>query len=163
MLILNSGGTLNKRYDVKDGTLEVPFDSVAIVKILASVESKYDLAGVVFKDSLEFDLEDRKTITNIIMESKDSTFLIIHGTDTMHETAQFLDEIFDDRKIVITGAMKPYEIDKTEASFNIGMSMGFLKAKPKNGVYICMNGHIKSWNKLVKNKQIGKFEIVKKA
>ena len=163
MLILNSGGTLNKRYDVKDGTLEVPFDSVAIVKILASVESKYDLAGVVFKDSLEFDLEDRKTITNIIMESKDSTFLIIHGTDTMHETAQFLDEIFDDRKIVITGAMKPYEIDKTEASFNIGMSMGFLKAKPKNGVYICMNGHIKNWDRLVKNKQIGKFEIVKKA
>lgn len=162
MLILNSGGTLNKRYDKSNGELEVPYDSIAIVKILAQVESKYDLAGVIFKDSLEMDIEDRKTLTNIIMESKDSSFLIIHGTDTMHETAQFLDEIFDDRKIIITGAMKPYEIDNTEASFNIGMSMGFLKAKPKNGVYICMNGHIKNWNRLVKNKQIGKFEVVKK-
>ena len=162
MLILNSGGTLNKRYDKSSGELEVPYDSVAIVKILAQVESKYDLAGVIFKDSLEMDIEDRKTLTNIIMESTDSSFLIIHGTDTMHETAQFLDEIFDDRKIIITGAMKPYEIDNTEASFNIGMSIGFLKAKPKNGVYICMNGHIKNWNRLVKNKQIGKFEVVKK-
>ena len=163
MLILNSGGTLNKRYDARDGTLDVPFDSIAISKILASVESKFDLAGVIFKDSLDFDLEDRKMITNIIMESKDNSFLIIHGTDTMHETAEFLDEIFNDRKIVLTGAMKPFEIDKVEASFNIGMAMGFLKAKPKNGVYICMNGYVKSWHKLQKNKSVGKFEVVKQS
>jgi len=163
MLILNSGGTLNKRYDARDGSLEVPFDSIAISKILASVESKYDLAGVIFKDSLEMDLEDRKMITNIIMESTDNSFLIIHGTDTMHETAEFLNEIFDDRKIILTGAMKPYEIDKTEASLNVGMAMGFLKAKPKNGVYICMNGHVKNWDRLEKNRSVGKFEVVKKA
>lgn len=162
MLILNSGGTLNKRYDVVSGEFEVPFDSMAVVKILQSVSSKYDMAGVVFKDSLNMDLEDRKMIADIIMESKDSVFLIIHGTDTMHQTAQFLDEVFDDRKIVITGAMKPFELDNIEASFNIGMAMGFLKAKPKNGVYICMNGYVKNWNKLTKNKQIGKFEVVKK-
>ena len=41
------------------------------------------------------------------------------------------DNEFKDRKIVLTGAMKPYEIDKSEASFNLGMAMGFLKAKPK--------------------------------
>ena len=163
MLILNSGGTLNKRYDVRSGEFEVPFDSVAIVKILTQVESKYDLAGVIFKDSLDMDIEDRKTLTNIIMESKDSSFLIVHGTDTMHETAEFLDEIFDDRKIILTGAMKPFEIDKIEASFNIGMSIGFLKSKPKNGVYICMNGYVKNWQKLKKNKSIGKFEVVKQS
>ena len=162
MLILNSGGTFNKRYNKINGEFEVPYDSLAVVRVLDSVDSKYDLAGVIFKDSLDMDIEDRKTLTNIIMESKDSSFLIIHGTDTMHETAQFLDEIFEDRKIVITGAMKPYEIDKSEASFNIGMSMGFLKAKPKNGVYICMNGYIKNWSRLTKNKQLGKFELVKK-
>jgi len=162
VLILNSGGTFNKRYNAKSGELEVPFDSVAVVKILTSVESKYDLAGVVFKDSVEMDLEDRKMLTKIIMESKDTNFIIIHGTDTMDLTAEFLDEIFEDRKIVITGAMKPFEVDNTEASFNLGMSMGFLKAKPKNGVYICMNGHVKSWNRIVKNKSVGKFEVVKK-
>ncbi len=161
MLILNSGGTFNKRYNEKTGELEVPYDSVAVTKILTSVESKYDLAGVVFKDSLEMDLEDRKMITKIIMESTDKSFIIIHGTDTMDKTAEFLDEIFEDRKIILTGAMKPYEINNTEASFNLGMAMGFLKAKPKNGVYICMNGHIKNWHKIQKNKNIGKFEVVK--
>ena len=96
MLILNSGGTFNKRYNEKIGELEVPYDSVAVNKILSSVESKYDLAGVVFKDSLEMDLEDIKMITNIIMESSDKNFIIIHGTDTMNKTAEFLDEIFED-------------------------------------------------------------------
>lgn len=163
MLILNSGGTFNKRYDDVSGELDVPYDSLAVSRVLRSVETKYDLAGVVFKDSLDMDIDDIKMIANIIMESKDNTFIIIHGTDTMHDTAQFLAEVFEDRKIVLTGAMKPYEIDQSEASFNLGMSMGFLKAKPKNGVYICMNGHIKSWDRLVKNKQIGKFEVVKKS
>ena len=162
MLILNSGGTLNKRYDARNGEFEVPFDSIAIVKILTSVESKYDMAGVVFKDSLDMDMSDRKKIADIIMESTDSSFLIIHGTDTMHQSAQFFDEVFKDRKIVLTGAMKPFELDNIESSFNIGMAMGFLKAKPKNGVYICMNGHIKNWQRLVKNTSIGKFEVVKK-
>ena len=163
MLILNCGGTFNKRYDQINGELDVPYDSLAISRILRSVESKYDLAGVVFKDSLEMDIQDIKSIANIIHESKDSNFLIVHGTDTMNKTAEFLAEVFTDRRIVLTGAMKPYEIDQSESSFNLGMSMGFLKAKPKNGVYICMNGHIKSWDRLVKNKQIGKFEVVKKS
>ena len=30
MLILNCGGTFNKRYNVVDGTLEVPYDNRAI-------------------------------------------------------------------------------------------------------------------------------------
>jgi len=161
MLILNVGGTFNKRYNELNGELEVPCDCIAVEEILSSVESAYDMAGVIFKDSLDMDTNDIKMLTNIIMESKDDKFLIIHGTDTMNKTADFLNEIFDDRKIVITGAMKPFEISKVEASLNFGMAMGYLMANPKNGVYICMNGMIESSEKIVKNKELGKFEIVR--
>jgi len=161
MLILNSGGTFNKRYNPINGELQIPFDNSVIEAILNSIESEYDLAGVVYKDSLEMDVNDRKMLANIIMESKDDDFIIVHGTDTMSLTAEFLDEVFQDRKIVLVGAMNPFEIDRVEASLNLGMALGFLKAKVENGVYICMSGYIEPWDNLVKNRQIGKFELVK--
>lgn len=161
MLILNSGGTFNKRYNTINGELEVPFDNYAIESILVSVTNDYNLAGVIYKDSLEMDSEDRKMLANIIAHSSDDAFLIIHGTDTMDLSAEFLAEVFSDKKIVLTGAMKPFEIDKVEATLNLGIAYGFLKATEKSGVYICMNGYIAPWNQINKNKYLGKFEIVK--
>ncbi len=160
MLILNTGGTFNKRYNKKNGELEVPFDSVAVETILNYIDSSYDMAGVIFKDSLELDINDRKMLASIIMESSDDKFIIIHGTDTMSDTAEFLSAIFEDRKIVLTGAMKPFEIDNIEASLNFGISFGFIKGCEKNGVYICMNGYIEPWDNIEKNRIIGKFELV---
>lgn len=161
MLILNSGGTFNKRYNQFNGELEVPYDNFAIEQILQSCEQNYNLAGVIYKDSLEMDSDDRKMLANIIMHSDDDTFIIVHGTDTMDKSAEFLSEIFQDRKIVFVGAMKPFEIDKIEASLNLGMAIGFAKSVSGAGVYICMSGHVKIWNKMQKNKLLGKFEVVK--
>jgi len=160
MLILNSGGTFNKRYNSRSGELEVPFDNYAIDKILDSFNKEYNLAGVVYKDSLEMDVDDRKMLANIIMESSDETFIIIHGTDTMHLTAEFLDEIFDDRKIILVGAMKPFEIDNIEATLNLGIAIGFSKANTTDGIYISMNGHVELWDMIEKNRKIGRFELV---
>jgi L-asparaginase len=160
MLILNCGGTFNKRYNPINGELEVPYDNSAIEEILQSFAPKYALAGLIYKDSLDMDANDRKMIANIIMESHDDTFLIIHGTDTMDLSAAFLAEIFTNKKIVFTGAMRPFSIDKIEASFNLGMAFGFLSELHESGVYICMNGYVKPYNQLVKNKHLGKFEHV---
>ncbi len=160
MLILNSGGTFNKRYNSKTGDLEVPYDNKAIENILNSYTPLYDLAGVVYKDSLDMDLNDRKMLANIIMESTDNSFIIIHGTDTIHETAEFLDAVFEDRKIVLVGSMKPFEIESIEATLNLGIAIGFLNAKPQNDIYISMSGYITQWDKIVKNRKLGRFELV---
>ncbi len=160
MLILNCGGTFNKRYNSLSGELEVPYDNTVVEKILSTVDVKYGLAGVVYKDSLEMDAQDRKVLANIIMESDDDKFLIIHGTDTMNLSAEFLSEVFSDKKIVFTGSMKPFEIDSVEASLNLGIAFGFLNAVENNGVYICMSGHVKPYYEIVKNRDLGKFEIV---
>jgi len=160
MLILNSGGTFNKRYNLLNGELEVPYDNYSVENILQSFNSDYDLAGVVYKDSLDMDFNDRKMLANIIIESTDDSIVIVHGTDTMNLTAEFLSEVCKDKKIVITGAMKPFEIDNIEATLNLGMSIGFIKTEINFGVYICMNGYIEPWNRIVKNIDLGKFEIV---
>ena len=160
MLILNSGGTFNKRYNPINGEMEVPYDNYAIEKILDTYAPEYNLAGVVYKDSLEMDVNDRKMLANIMMESTDDTFIIVHGTDTMHITAEFFNEIFEDRKIILVGAMKPFEIDEVESTLNLGLAIGFSKAVEKYGVYICMSGHVEPWDNIVKNRAKGIFELV---
>ena len=159
MLILNSGGTFNKRYNMLTGELEVPVDNYAVERILESFADKPPLAGVVYKDSLEMDMNDRKMIADIIFHSSEREFVIVHGTDTMEISAEFLAEIFEDRLIVLTGAMKPFEIDNVEASLNLGLAIGFAHSCEKNGVYICMNGYIEPWERIKKNKQLGRFEV----
>lgn len=161
MLILNCGGTFNKCYNKVNGELEVAFNNDAVERILQSVSVKYNLAGVIYKDSLDMNQDDRETIANIIKESDEDNFIIIHGTDTIHQTAEFLSEIFDKKTIVLTGAMKPFEIDNIEATLNIGISVGFINSIYTYGTYICMNGFVKEWNLLQKNKDLGKFEVVK--
>ena len=161
MLILNCGGTFNKRYNKISGELEVPYDNVAIERILLSTQEIYNLAGAVYKDSLDMDSNDRRMLADIIRESTEDTFVIVHGTDTMELSAEFLDEVFDDRKIIITGAMRPFEIDNIEAALNLGMAIGYAKAVKKSGVYICMNGLIEPWESIEKNRSIGKFQVVR--
>ena len=161
MLILNSGGTFNKLYNEVTGELEVPYDNAAIERILFSAQEMYNIAGIVYKDSLDMDNNDRRMLADIIRESTEETFVIVHGTDTMSLSAEFLDEVFDDRKIILTGAMKPFEIDNIEASLNLGMAIGYAKAVEENGVYICMSGLVKPWESIAKNRSIGKFEVVR--
>ena len=159
MLILNSGGTFNKRYNMLTGELEVPVDNYVVERILESFVDKPALAGVVYKDSLEMDMSDRKMIADIIFHSSEREFVIVHGTDTMDLTAEFLAEIFEDRVIVLTGAMKPFEIDQVESSLNLGLAIGFVRSCERNGVYICMNGYIEPWNNIRKNRNLGRFEV----
>jgi len=160
MLILNTGGTFNKRYNPLNGEMEVPFDNLALEKILSTFTYDVEMAGLIYKDSLDMDLDDRKMMAKIISASEDTHFIVIHGTDTMDISALFLDEVLDDKVIVFTGAMVPFEIDPIEATANLAMALGFAKGEKRPGVYICMQGTIVKHNEIVKNKKLGKFELV---
>jgi len=160
MLILNTGGTFNKRYNPLTGEMEVPYDNLAVEKILQSFTYDVEMAGTIYKDSLDMGSEDRKTIANIILASTDRKFVVVHGTDTMHLSAAFLDELVSDQVVVFTGAMVPFEIDPVEATANLAMAIGYAKCQSRGGVYICMQGSVMPHAELAKNKRTGKFEIV---
>ncbi len=160
MLILNTGGTFNKRYDEVKGAMEIPFNNLAIEKILEKFTYDVELAGVMYKDSLSMEMEDRKIIAKIIAASKDTHFIVVHGTDTMDITAAFFAEIFVDRVIILTGSMVPFEVDPIEATANFSMALGYAKAQKEPGIYISMQGSVEKHDKLKKNKKLGKFELV---
>ena len=160
MLILNTGGTFNKRYNPLNGEMEVPLDNLAVEKILSTFTYEIDMAGVIYKDSLDMDMDDRKMMASIISASDKRHFIVIHGTDTMHLSATFLDEILEDKVVIFTGAMVPFEVDPIEATANLSMSIGFAQAQNTPGMYICMQGCVDKYDRVVKNRTTGKFEIV---
>lgn len=158
--IINTGGTFNKRYDPIKGQLEVPSDNIALDKILASCFNvDYEVINIVSKDSLDMTDVDRELITNAVKNSKNENIIIIHGTDTVDLTSQFLKKQISDKKIVFTGAMVPMSIDEVEATMNFSQALGFLSANIENGIYLAMHGVVVDASKLVKNRAEGKFLI----
>ncbi|OZB79790.1 MAG: hypothetical protein B7X28_07975, partial [Halothiobacillus sp. 13-55-253] len=111
VVIINTGGTFNKRYQPLTGLLTVANDERTIEELLHSASPNLDmhLIGLIHKDSLDMTQSDRALICASIRNSlpafNSAPVIIIHGTDTMHETALFLDEENLNRVIVITGAM----------------------------------------------------------
>lgn len=164
MKIFNTGGTFNKVYDPITGALEVPYDNEAVEEIVESFAYDVEIAGMLYKDSLELTDADRRQLIDIVEMDDEEVYVIVHGTDTMDLTAQalaeWLEEEEEERVIVLTGAMVPYSIDKTEASVNLGMALGYAATQPAPGVYICMSGIIAPYDRIRKNKQEGIFEIV---
>jgi len=156
--IINTGGTFNKRYNPINGKLEVPCDFFAIKDILKKSLFQKDIkiTQIISKDSLEFTKKDRKLLLKTIKKTKSNKIIVIHGTDTMKKSAEFIAKFVKDKIIVFTGAMKPYEIEKVEAVSNLMSAYGFIQ-NAQNGVYISMHGIIKNFNNIEKNYQKGVF------
>ena len=162
--IFNTGGTFNKAYDELLGRLVVLNDNKIIKTILKnSFKSNPTPAikGLIYKDSLDINKQDRKLLLKKIQKCKSKKIIIIHGTDTMNKTAKFLNKYIDNKVIIFVGAMKPFSIEPIEATANLMSAYGFLQTKNKTGVYISMNGLIEKYNKIKKNKTIGVFECRK--
>jgi L-asparaginase len=70
ILILNTGGTFNKYYDQIDGQLKVSSNNNFINDILIKAKiSHIEVDGLIYKDSLDMTLEDRKQIVKYIKEN----------------------------------------------------------------------------------------------
>lgn len=158
--VVNTGGTFNKRYNPISGILEVPTDNKALKQILdACHNSDFELKTVVSKDSLDINLRDRELIKQSIQSCESDNVIVIHGTDTMHETAEYLSKWNFNKTIVLTGSMVPMSIQKVEATLNFSLALGFLNAKVENGVYIAMHGVVKPYDILLKDRTIGQFIV----
>jgi L-asparaginase len=159
MLILNTGGTFNKRYDPVKGELFVPSDNRAVEEILRSLVTDVSLQGVIYKDSLEMDNHDRILLGTTICQSDENIIIVVHGTDTMDLSAEYMASLGLEKVIVFTGAMIPFSIDATEATANLAMATGYAH-HASNGVHIVMQGIMGNYEQVKKNKSAGKFEYV---
>ncbi|WP_295054054.1 asparaginase domain-containing protein [Sulfuricurvum sp.] len=159
MLIINTGGTFNKRYDPIKGELFVPNDNQAVDTILESFVVPISVEGIVYKDSLEMDDNDRSLLAQTIKHSDEKIIIVIHGTDTMDLSAEYLNTLALDKVIVFTGAMVPFSLSPIEATANLSMAIGYAR-NVDSGIHIVMQGVMGSFKQVKKNKCAGKFEHV---
>ena len=160
ILIISTGGTFNKVYNSKTGALDIDKSSNALKNIASKWLTEFEILNIIGKDSLEMTNHDRLELLSTIHQSDYDKIIIVHGTDTMDITAEYLAEAELKKSIVLTGAMVPYSIDPVEATANLASAYGYLNALEKEGVFIAMNGVMESYDKVKKNRKEGRFTLM---
>jgi len=159
ILIIDTGGTFNKIYNPLNGDLEVDKQAKALQDIAQKWLCSFEILTIMGKDSLEITNHDRLELLSTIHQSSYHSIIIVHGTDTMDITAEYLADAELEKIIILTGAMVPYSIDPTEATANLASAYGYINALEKEGVFIVMNGVMGSYEKVKKNRKEGRFSL----
>lgn len=158
IIFIQTGGTIDKDYPHTTKGWAFEFGEPAIGRVLEKLNPsfEYELITAFQKDSLEIINEDREVLVGLIENLKDDKFIITHGTDTMIETASYLNKHIKNKLIIITGAMLPERFSNSDASINLGSAIGAINILEK-GTYIAMHGVVKPFNKINRNLETGKY------
>lgn len=154
--IFTTGGTIDKVYFDANSEFEIGESLVPELLAESNIHKGYSLRGLLRKDSLEMTDADRAQVLDAVTASDSNRILITHGTDTMAETAQVLSPL-GRKTIVLTGAMQPARMRRSDAVFNIGFAWAALQLLPP-GVYIAMNGEVFEAGAVRKNLKAQRFE-----
>jgi L-asparaginase len=157
--IIATGGTFDKHYNELNGTLGFADSHLPAAIARARITVPVELELLPLLDSLDMQDADRQRVLASCTAAPERAIVIVHGTDTMKETAAVLGPAALDKTIVFTGAMIPYEIDNSDAFFNMGFACGVAQVLPA-GVYVAMNGRIFAWDNVQKNRAAGVFQPV---
>lgn len=158
ILIITTGGTLDKVHDLVRETLV--FDRVSgtsVPAILAQARAGFPrIRSILTLDSLDMIDADRDAIIAEIENAPERQIVITHGSGTMGITARYLAERIKDRTIILTGAMRPYSLGRSDAGFNLGGAI-IAAQTCEPGVYGVMNGRVIAADDLDKDRITGRF------
>ena len=155
--ILATGGTFDKEYNELTGELYFKDTHITQMLRLGRCHLAVDVRTLMMIDSLQMTADDRRLILEHCRRSEESRIVVVHGTDSMEQTAAALGGAIADKTIVLTGAMVPYTFGSSDGLFNLGTALAFVQVLPP-GVYVAMNGRCFPWNKVRKNRELGIFE-----
>ncbi|QDK41273.1 asparaginase [Bacteriovorax stolpii] len=163
VLLITTGGTIEKTYDEFDGSLENRGTSIKN-RILSKLRLPYTnilVHPLLSKDSLYMDDADRQLICETISEDlkREAPIVVLHGTDTMALTAEYCFERIKNPAVpvVFTGAMVPMGFDDTDATQNVTEAL--LAARLLSpGFYISFHNQIFRVPHVQKNKEKRTFE-----
>ena len=166
IILVTTGGTIEKTYDETTGDL-VNRHSI-VRKMLGRLrleETEVSILELMHKDSLLLTPMDRAKIVDVVRTfcSEDSGgetsgIVILHGTDTLHETGELLLQSIPGAgiPIVLTGALRPYEMKKSDALQNLTEAV-FAAGVLGPGVYCVAHGRVLRFPGVVKDRIRGTF------
>mgnify|MGYP002023249366 FL=1 len=168
--LISTGGTIEKTYDERTGTLVNKRSIVdTMLAALRLEEISINSIELLSKDSTEFTHADRKRILEMVRVmtedagDEDGGVVILHGTDTMSVTGELLySTLFEGKAnapgvpIVLTGAMRPYEMKRSDAMQNLTEAIFAAGVLPP-GVYVVAHGRALAFPGVVKDIDRGTF------
>ena len=162
--LISTGGTIEKTYDELGGVLS---NRVSVLDmLLASLELRgvaIDRVPLMNKDSLEMSEADHDLIADTaeLMSRNHDGVVIVHGTDRLAKTGDRIHERLAARggatkAMVLTGAMRPYEMRRTDATQNVTEAMLAVQVLAP-GVYVAMHNRVLQVPGVVKDPKLGTF------
>lgn len=155
--IIVTGGTFDKHYDAIKG--ELTFKDTHLPAILAQARVKVPVEIEINQliDSLHMTDAHRGSVLEACRAAPESSLVVVHGTDTMAETAQVVGRAELAKTVVFTGAMIPHSVQGSDALFNLGFALALARTLPA-GAYVAMNARVFRWDNVRKDKASGVFE-----
>ena len=133
--LIATGGTFDKHYNELNGVLGFADSHLPAVIARSRMTIPVALDVLPLLDSLDMQDLDRQRVLASCQGASENAIVIVHGTDTMRDTAAVLGEANLGKTIILTGAMIPYEIANSDALFNRGFACGVAQILPA-GVYV---------------------------
>jgi L-asparaginase len=157
--LITTGGTIEKTYDEGTGTLENRRSIVRrMLQRLRLEDTHVSCQELMSKDSLYMTDDDRAAIVTavrnaIAVSPKPAGVVILHGTDTLAMTGELLAAQLSPcpAPVVLTGAMRPYEMTRSDALQNLTEAV-FAAGVLAPGVYCVAHGRALAFPGVVKDR-----------
>ncbi len=164
LLLISTGGTIEKTYDERAGVLHNQ------ASVLDTMIASLDLRGVAItrsalmnKDSLEMNEADHIAIATAAIEGarEHDGVVIVHGTDRLAVTgdaiwSRWTQADLPRKAIVLTGAMRPFEMRRTDAVQNLTEALIAVQVLAP-GVYAVMHNKVLAFPGVRKDSTDGTF------
>ena len=162
--VVSTGGTIEKTYCAQNGAL---LNGASVLDVLLG---GLELPGLEIQrrsllnmDSLDMSSEDHEQIAQEVagLLEEFEGVVVVHGTDRLAETGELIYERLQsmnrlNRPVVLTGAMRPYELRRSDASQNVTEALLAVQLL-EPGVYCVMHGCVLSFPGVTKDRELGTF------
>lgn len=158
--LITTGGTIEKVYDEATGVLSNQGSIVRrMLKRLRLEDRRVVPMELLSKDSLEMTDADRALVVEAVRRAAGGSapgadgVVVLHGTDTLARTGEaILSGIPSPRvPIVLTGAMRPFEMTRSDALQNLTEAMFAAGVLPP-GVYCVAHGRALRFPGVIKDR-----------
>ncbi|MGA0174084.1 MAG: asparaginase domain-containing protein [Phycisphaerales bacterium] len=171
LAIVSTGGTIEKTYDEFGGVLANAIgERLSVLDVmLASLELRdleIERIPLMNKDSLEMTPEDHEAIAATAEEALRSheAVLVVHGTDRLAVSGEAILARLSAHgelrgPVVLTGAMRPYELRRTDAIQNLTEALLAARILPP-GVYCVMHNEVLPFPGVQKDRAAMRFRRI---
>ena len=179
VLFIQTGGTIDKEYPKTIGGYNFEIGEPAVCRIVTKVKPSvgfdYDITSICRKDSQEINNSDRESLAKCILEARQTKIIVTHGTDTIIETAKFVQSYLKSKDrigpkhIIFVGSFLPERFKDSDADLNIGTALGALEVlqmcsgkediegEGAHRIYIALGGRTIPVEKATRNSTTGLF------